>query len=92
MHPRHADTSGEVSACAIAIAAAALRQPHGSYGFGFKDPEGRNAAVVCGVADHGDTADAAERPRKISHINLNTGDSEATFAFYRDGGMGEVTC
>ena len=65
-------------------APAALRQPHGAYGFGFKDPEGRNAAVVCGVADHSDTADAPDRPRKISHINLNTSDSEATFAFYRD--------
>src|SRR5258707_8112628 len=28
-----------------------LRQPHGDYGFGFKDPEGRNIAVVCGGQD-----------------------------------------
>ncbi len=62
----------------------ALHQPHGSYGFGFKDPEGRNAAVVCGVADHGDGADEPDRPRKISHINLNTGDCEATCRFYCD--------
>jgi catechol 2,3-dioxygenase len=62
----------------------ALRQPHGDYGFGFKDPEGRNIAVVCGVPDHTDTADRPDRPRKLSHINLNTGDAEATFACFRD--------
>lgn len=62
----------------------ALRQPHGDYGFGFKDPEGRNIAVVCGVADHADTADRPDRPRKLSHINLNNGDPDATFACFRD--------
>ena len=61
-----------------------LRQPHGDYGFGFKDPEGRNVAIVCGVKDHADAADRADRPRKISHININSGDSEATFLCYRD--------
>ncbi len=62
----------------------ALKQPHGAYGFGFKDPEGRNAAIVCGVPDHADAADAPDRPRKLSHININAGDSEASFRFYRD--------
>jgi len=61
-----------------------LRQPHGDYGFGCKDPEGRNIAIVCGVHDHADAADKRDRPRKLSHINLNTGDSDATFACYRD--------
>jgi catechol 2,3-dioxygenase-like lactoylglutathione lyase family enzyme len=63
---------------------AKLRQPHGDYGFGFKDPEGRNIAIVCGVKDHSDTADKRDRPRKLSHVNINSGDSEATFACYRD--------
>ena len=63
---------------------ARLRQPHGEYGFGFKDPEGRNVAIVCGVGDHTDSADRPDRPRKLSHININAGDSEATFACYRD--------
>lgn len=63
---------------------ARLRQPHGDYGFGFKDPEGRNIAIVCGVKDHADTADKPDRPRKLSHVNINAGDSEATFACYRD--------
>ncbi len=61
-----------------------LRQPHGDYGFGFKDPEGRNIAVVCGVNDHQDAADRPDRPRKLSHINVNAGDSDATFRCYRD--------
>jgi catechol 2,3-dioxygenase len=60
-----------------------LRQPHGDYGFGFKDPEGRNIAVVCGVKDHADGADAADRPRKLSHVNLNSSDSDATLSCYR---------
>ena len=63
---------------------AKLRQPHGDYGFGFKDPEGRNIAVVCGVEDHADAADRPDRPRKRQHININAGDSDATLACYRD--------
>lgn len=62
----------------------ALKQPHGDYGFGYKDPEGRNVAVVCGVRDHTEAADSADRPRKISHINLNNSDPDATFACFRD--------
>jgi catechol 2,3-dioxygenase len=61
-----------------------LRQPHGDYGFGFKDPEGRNIAMVCGVNDHADAGDKPDRPRKLSHVNINAGDSDATLACYRD--------
>ena len=63
---------------------ATLRQPHGDYGFGFKDPEGRNIAVVCGVKDYADRADKPDRPRKLSHVNLNSGDSDATLGYLRD--------
>lgn len=63
---------------------APLRQPHGGYGFGFKDPEGRNIAIVCGVTDHADATDRLDRPRKLSHVNVNAGDSDATLACYRD--------
>ncbi len=65
-------------------APAPLRQPHGAYGFGFKDPEGRNIAVVCGVRDHTDSAGDRDRPGKLSHINLNAGDSDATIACFRE--------
>ena len=63
---------------------APLRQPHGAYGFGFKDPEGRNVAVVCGVDDHADNADRPDQPRKLSHINLNADASDATVACLRE--------
>ncbi len=66
---------------------APLRQPHGDYGFGFKDPEGRNIAVVCGVKDHPDSADMPDRPRRLSHLNLNCGDNDATFAAYQALGL-----
>lgn len=65
-------------------APAPLRQPHGDYGFGFQDPEGRNMAVVCGVKDHAVVAHP-DRPTKISHINLNNANPDATFACLRDG-------
>jgi catechol 2,3-dioxygenase len=63
---------------------AKLRQPHGDYGFGFKDPEGRNIVIVCGVEDHADAADQPDRPRKLSHVNINAGNSDLTLACYRD--------
>lgn len=63
---------------------APLRQPHGDYGFGFQDPESRNMAVVCGVKDHAVVAHP-DRPTKISHINLNNANPDATFACLRDG-------
>lgn len=56
----------------------ALDQPGGGYGFGFADREGRNLAVVCGVADHADAADEPDRPRKLSHVNLNCADNDAS--------------
>jgi catechol-2,3-dioxygenase len=61
-----------------------LNWPGGAYGFGCCDPEGRSFAVVCDVADHTDAADRADRPRKISHLNLNCANNELTFAFMRD--------
>lgn len=62
----------------------ALTWPGGGYGFGCKDPEGRNFAVVCNVADHGSGPDRPDRPRRLSHVNLNCADNERTFAFMRD--------
>lgn len=62
----------------------ALKQPYGDYGFGYKDVEDRNIAVVCGAPVHADTADSPDRPRKISHINLNNSNPDATLACFRD--------
>jgi len=59
---------------------AALTFPGGGYGFGFRDLEGRNYAVVGGVTDHTDAEDRADRPRKLSHVNLNTTDNDVSSA------------
>lgn len=61
----------------------ALTWNGGGYGFGCSDPEGRSFAVISGVADHADTDDRGDQPRKISHVNLNCADNEATFDFMR---------
>jgi catechol 2,3-dioxygenase-like lactoylglutathione lyase family enzyme len=54
----------------------------GGYGFGCKDPDGRNLAFVCEAADHADAADQGDLPRKIVHVNLNAGDFDASLAFF----------
>jgi len=54
----------------------------GGYGFGCKDPDGRNLAFVCDVADHQDSADRPDRPRKIAHVNLNARNFDASLAFF----------
>lgn len=54
----------------------------GGYGFACKDPDGRNLAFVTDCADHADTADVPDRPRKIVHVNLNTVDFDGTLKFF----------
>jgi catechol 2,3-dioxygenase-like lactoylglutathione lyase family enzyme len=56
----------------------------GGYGFGCKDPDGRNLAFVCEASDHADTADEPDRPRKIVHVNLNARDFDASLKFFTD--------
>ncbi len=67
--------------CAI-TAPGACATPGGGYGFGCKDPDGRNLAFVCECADHADAQDKPDRPRKIVHINLNARDFDASLAFF----------
>lgn len=62
----------------------ALPGPGGGFGFGFEDPEGRNFAIVTGLADHADTGDEPDRPRKVVHVNVNAGDNQASSAFLVD--------
>ena len=57
--------------------------PGGGFGFGFKDPEGRNLAVVCGGDRHAE-APAPDKPHKITHVNLNAGDYDASTRFMTD--------
>jgi catechol 2,3-dioxygenase-like lactoylglutathione lyase family enzyme len=56
----------------------------GGYGFGCKDPDGRNLAFVCEAAAHADTADKPDRPRKIAHVNLNARDFDASLKFFTE--------
>ena len=63
----------------------ALTLAGGGFGFGFKDAEGRNFAIVSGVSDHaGACPDHADRPRRITHVNLNAVDGAATSQFLMD--------
>ena len=61
---------------------AKLTAAGGGYGFACRDPDGRNLAFVTDCADHADTADVPDRPRKIVHVNLNTVDFEGTLKFF----------
>jgi catechol 2,3-dioxygenase-like lactoylglutathione lyase family enzyme len=70
------------AAGARTTAPAVLPAPGGGYGFGCKDPDGRNLVFVCDVADHADGADQTDRPRKIVHVNLNARDFDASLAFF----------
>jgi catechol 2,3-dioxygenase-like lactoylglutathione lyase family enzyme len=63
-------------------APAQLSTPGGGYGFGCKDPEGRNLAFVCDVADHPGGEDEPDRPGKITHVNLNVRDFDASLSFF----------
>ncbi len=74
-----------ISAAGIKLTAPAeLAAPGGGYGFGCKDPDGRNLFFVCDCADHAASEDRADRPRKIAHVNLNARDFEASLAFFTD--------
>jgi catechol 2,3-dioxygenase len=62
-----------------------LAGPEGGYGFGCKDPEGRNLAFICEARDHaGDNPDVKDRPRKVTHVNLNCADHAATSTFFTE--------
>lgn len=72
-----------ISATGCATGApAVLAAAGGGYGFGCKDPDGRNLAFVCECADHADGADKPDRPRKIAHVNLNARDFDASLRFF----------
>jgi catechol 2,3-dioxygenase-like lactoylglutathione lyase family enzyme len=61
---------------------AAITEPGGGYGFSFLDPEGRTVRIITGDTRHADTADNPDRPRKLSHVVLNSRDPAAMTAFY----------
>jgi catechol 2,3-dioxygenase len=70
------------SGCRQVGAPAPLSGGGGGYGFGCKDPEGRNLAFVSGCADHADGARMPDRPRRIAHVNLNSADFDPSYKFF----------
>lgn len=86
-----AASTAEVDAIAAALRRAGAKEieapapsgePGGGYGFAFQDPEGRTLRVITGDQRHADTADHPDRPRKISHVVLNSTDAATGTAFY----------
>lgn len=61
-----------------------LATPGSGYGFGVLDPEGRNYSLVHGMARHEEQGPVHDRPSKITHVNLNSIDNDASFQFTRD--------
>ena len=82
----HAKIAGQGAAHGVAdlTTAAPLTGPGGGYGFALRDGEGRNLAIVTGIACHADTGDAPDRPRKLSHVVLNADRPEAAVALFTD--------
>lgn len=62
----------------------AIDEPGGGYGFAFQDPEGRTVRVIAEMAAHSPEKDDVERPRKLSHCVLNSGDQENVVGFWCD--------
>lgn len=56
--------------------------PGGGYGFAFRDREGRELRLLSDVKRHADAADVHDRPRKLSHVVLNSVNADAATAFY----------
>ena len=72
------------SGCRSVSEPAEVRAEGGGYGFGCKDPDGRNLAFVSAVADHADAMDEPDHPRKIAHVNLNARDFDASLRFFTE--------
>jgi catechol 2,3-dioxygenase-like lactoylglutathione lyase family enzyme len=58
---------------------AALQECGGGYGFSVCDPDGRHLLILADDESH---ADAIDKPRKLSHVVLNTAAARAVEEFY----------
>ncbi len=72
------------SGCANVEAPGSIGAPGGGYGFGCLDPEGRGLAFVTDVSDHLDQGPLADRVRKITHVNLNSGEADQSLSFFAE--------
>lgn len=65
----------------ILSAPAELAIPGGGFGFVARDPDNRRLRFICDAAGCTDADDAVARPRKASHVVLNTPDMDRMKAF-----------
>jgi catechol-2,3-dioxygenase len=63
-------------------APAELQECGGGYGFSVCDPEGRRLLILADDESHADVADAIDKPRKLSHVVVNTAAAGAIEEFY----------
>ncbi len=68
----------------IGGAPAAMAGPAGGYGFTFRSKNGLDFSISCDVPSHGTAEDRDDRPRKISHVVLNSSDTGADDQFFMD--------
>lgn len=68
----------------VAAAPRVLTTPGGGYAVDLVDREQRLIRLSADVARHADTADEMDKPRKVTHVVLNTTDIDATRAWYED--------
>ena len=61
---------------------APLKTPGGGYGFAIRDPDQRRLRFVADAQLNADASDAIAKPRKASHVVLNTPDMERAQSFY----------
>lgn len=64
---------------------AMVREQGGGYGFSVLDPDGRLLLVVAGDEEHADVVETIDKPRKLSHVVLNTPDPSTIEKFYING-------
>ena len=61
-----------------------LDTPGGGTGFELVDPENRRLRIACGIELYPDAEDAPDKPRKITHVVLNSAQLEKSLKFYED--------
>jgi catechol 2,3-dioxygenase-like lactoylglutathione lyase family enzyme len=66
----------------ILVSPQPLLTPGGGYGFMIRDPDHRRLRFVAEATANSDAADAQAKPRKASHVVLNTADMERAQTFY----------
>jgi catechol 2,3-dioxygenase len=59
-----------------------IEEPGEGYGFAFRDPEGREFRISSDVRRHGDASAIRDVPFKLSHVVLNSAETERATKFF----------